>query len=193
MNIFIKIIKKISDIFGAIGYYLLTIFIAILISIAVVSTLFLSSYSEITKEYANIQIAWNNVDADIASDIAVVKNQLTVLKTLNNIDNLYYSENLRNLTILTNMVQEIDNAMSYQQKVSIYNQVETVIQDTASMTQYLDINNEYPFNAEELLENNLSLKEQYNSLCSKMNNKISSKKYKIITNAFSLHNWTTLP
>ena len=191
--LFLNIIKRTTNFFGAIGYYFLTIFIAIMLAVSIVSVIFLSSYSEITEEYANIQIAWNNVDNDIAEDISVVKEQLVILKSLNNPDNLYYSENLKNLTILTNMVQEIDNAMSYQQKIAIYNQVETVIQDTASMTKYLDTNNEHVFDSETLLSNNKQLKNEYNKLCSKINNKISSKKYKIITNAFSLHTWNTLP
>ena len=132
MSNIIKTLKNTGNFFGAIGYYISTIIIALILAVVFVAMFFLSSYDNITSDYSNVQIAWNNVDNDIASDLRETKTQIAILNTLNTIENPYYSETSKNLKVISNMIQDIDNAMSYQQKIAIYKEVEALKNDKIS-------------------------------------------------------------
>lgn len=187
-----SIIKNIGNFFGAIGYYISTLLFALFIAIGIITLIFVSSYNDLSEDYAKIQIAWNNVDNDIAQDLKVIKEQLSLLKQHNNENNLYYTETNKNLMIIDSTIQNIDNAMTYQQKLSIYPEIINLVNDIEVMTEYLEIE-EDNFDKEQILQNNESLKQEYNILCNKMNAKIKSKKYQMIVNAFNFHTWTQIP
>lgn len=184
--------KNIGNGIGAIGYYFSTILISLLIAIAVVVISFLSLYSNITNDYSEIQIAWNELDKDLNNDLSFAKVQLEQLKTLNVDTSLYYSETNKNLSLIDATIQDIDNAMTYQEKINAYPKLETVLNDLNAMTKYMDKDNTLTFDTALLLENNQSLKNTYNEKCNYINKKLSQPQYKIIKNVFSLHEWKIL-
>lgn len=188
----LNFLKNIGNGIGAIGYYFSTILISLLIAIAVVAISFLSLYSNITNDYSEIQIAWNELDKDLNNDLSFAKVQLEQLKALNVDTSLYYSETNKNLSLIDATIQDIDNAMTYQEKINAYPKLETVLNDLNAMTKYIDKDNTLTFDTALLLENNQSLKNTYNEKCNYINKKLSHPQYKIIKNVFSLHEWKTL-
>ena len=150
----LNFLKNIGNGIGAIGYYFSTILISLLIAIAVVAISFLSLYSNITNDYSEIQIAWNELDKDLNNDLSFAKVQLEQLKTLNVDTNLYYSETNKNLSLIDATIQDIDNAMTYQEKINAYPKLETVLNDLNAMTKYMDKDNTLTFYTALLLENN---------------------------------------
>lgn len=188
----LSFLKTIGNGIGAIGYYFSSIIISLLIAMAIVIISFLSLYSNITADYSDIQIAWSNVDEDLNKDLSFAKKQLQLLRELNIDTSLYYSETNKNLSLIDATIQDIDNAMTYQEKINVYPKLEIVLKDLDAMTKYMDKEKKLNFDISLLLANNEELKTTYNGKCNHLNKKLSQPQYKIIKNVFSFHDWKAI-
>ena len=190
MKVNIKnILNKTGTGIFAISYYTIAIIIGIILAISILVFSGLKIYSNVTEQYSVTQIAWNDVTADIYSDLRHCKTQLSELYTMISVENENYDTQRMQLDKVSKSIEELDNAMTYSEQYSLYTYVPIIIKNVNTLTKSIDTKKETNFDYNAIISNNKELLDFYNNSITKTNNSLTTTFGKLVANIFNMHEW----